>query len=197
MSPLQRLLQRVRAVLPRPDGSLAVGRRRTPRRPRTALRTGPAVPALVLRAALLALVAGAGAVVAGSPTELAVAAALGVVVATRPHAALLAITVAVLVAMRALTPGPWWALVLLAVLSHAALRVGALTDAVSWRGRVEVAVLRDALPGFLAVQAVAQVAVVLALVLDGAAPVPWLVVLAVAGLAVLGWALVRDLRARP
>ncbi|WP_454085796.1 hypothetical protein [Georgenia sp. Marseille-Q6866] len=197
MSPLQRLLERVRAALPRPDGSLTVGRPRAPRRPRTALRTGPAVPALVLRAALLALVAGAGAVVAGSPTELAVAAALGVAVAVRPHAALLAITVAVLVAMLALTPGPWWALVLLAVLSHATLRVGALTDAVSWRGRVEVAVLRDALPGFLAVQAVAQVAVVLALVLDGAAPVPWLVVLAVAGLAVLGWVLVRDLRARP
>ncbi len=195
MNALQRLLERVRAALPRPDGSLAVGGRRAPRRPRTTLRTGPAVPALVLRAALLALVAGAGAVVAGSPTELAVAATLGAVVAVRPHAALLAIAVAVLVAMLALTPGPWWALVLLVVLTHAVLRVGTVADAVSWRGRVEVAVLSGALPGFLAVQAVAQVAVLLALLLDGAAPVPWLVVLAVTGLAVLGWTLVRDVRA--
>ncbi|PYG00295.1 hypothetical protein SAMN05216184_104237 [Georgenia satyanarayanai] len=196
MSALQRLLERVRAVLPRPDGSLAVGRRRAARRPRTTLRTGPAVPALVLRATLLAVVAGAGAVVAASPTEQAVAAALGVVVAVRPHAALLGITVAVLVAMLALSPGPWWALVLLVVLTHAVLRVGAVADAVSWRGRVEVAVLRGALPGFLAVQAVAQVAVGLALLLDGAAPVPWLVVVAVAGLAVLGWASVHEIRTR-
>lgn len=196
MSVLERLLERVRAALPRPDGSLTVGRQRAPRRPRTTLRTGPAAPALLLRAALLALVVGAGALVAGDLTALGVATVLGVVVAARPHAALLAIGVAVLVAMLALSPGPWWAVALLALLTHAVLRVGALADAVSWRGRVEVAVLRDALPGFLAVQGVAQTAVGLALVLDGAAPVPWLVVLAVAGLAVLAGAVVRDLRAR-
>ncbi|WP_152192969.1 hypothetical protein [Georgenia satyanarayanai] len=194
MSALRRLLERMHAVLPRPDGALTVGPRRAPRRPRTALRTGPTAPALVLRAVLLTLVVGAGAVVATSPAQLAVAVVLGVVVTVRPHAAFLAITAALLVGMLALSPGPWWSLALLALLTHAVLRVGALADAVAWRGRVEVAVLRDALPGFLAVQAVAQAAVVVAVLLDGAAPVPWLAVLAVGALAPLLWLLVGDLR---
>lgn len=185
-----RLPERVRAALPRPEG--LPGRRQV--RPSTTLRTGAAVPALVLRGVLLLLVLGAGATVAANETQWTVAAALAVVVALRPHAALLAITVAVLAALLAFSPGPWWALTLLVLLTHALLRLGATADAVSWRGRVELAVLREATPGFLAVQVVAQAAAALALVLDSAAPVPWLVTVAVAALAVLAGALVRELR---
>lgn len=196
MSALRRLLERVRGAAPRPDGALALGGQRAPRRPRTALRTGPTVSALVLRGALLVLVTGAGLAVGDTSAAWLVAGLIGAAVAVRPHAALLAIAVAVLAGMLALSPGAWQP-ALLVLLTHAVIRLGAIADAVSWRGQVEVAVLRGALPAFLAVQLVAQAAVVLALVVDGAAPVPWLVVLAVTCLAALGWALVRDMRTRP
>jgi len=164
------------------------------RPPRTSLRAGPAVPALVLRLALTALLLGAGGLAGEGPTQWAIAAAVAGVAGVRPHAALLATGVGALVAMLALAPGPWWELPVLVLLTHAALRLGAVVDAVSWQGWVELGVLRDALPAFVGVQAVAQGAAVLALLLDGAAPLPWLVVGGVAALAALTWTVVLQLR---
>lgn len=185
---LDRLRATLRHVLPAgPAG-------RVPRPPRTVLRTGAAVPAPVLRLVLLAVTLAAGAVVADGSSQWWVVVAVACVIAVRPHAALLALGVAVLIGMLALTEGYTWQLPALVLLTHTVLRLGAVADAVAWRGRVEVAVLRDAAPAFLGVQLAGQAAALLALVLDGAAPVPWLAVGAVTALAVLGWAVVRDLR---
>ena len=163
--------------------------------PRTSVRTGPSVPALLLRLGLLLLCLAAGPVLVASQAQWWVLLVAGFLVAARPHAALLALAAAVLVGMLAVSGEHAWQLPVLVLLTHALLRLGALADAVAWQGRVELGVLRDGAGGFLAVQAVGQAAAVLALVLDGAAPVPWLAVVAVGGLGALGWALVRDLRA--
>ncbi|QDB78654.1 hypothetical protein FE251_04120 [Georgenia wutianyii] len=163
--------------------------------PRTSVRTARSVPALVLRLALLLLCLAAGVALTASQAQWWVLLVAGLLVAARPHAALVSLAAAVLVGMLAVSGAHPWQLPVLVLLTHSLLRLGALTDAVAWQGRVELGVLRDAVGGFLAVQAVAQAAAALALLLDDAAPVPWLTVLAVAGLGALGWALVRDLRA--
>ncbi|WP_157674275.1 hypothetical protein [Agrococcus carbonis] len=156
------------------------------------METERSVPALVLRLTLLALCGAAGAVL-GVP-ELWVCLVAGAVVAGWPHPILLIAAIGTLVGMFAVGGELGWQLPVLVLLTHAALRIGVVADAVSWRARIEVAVLRDAVPGFLAVQAVAQGAAALALALEGAAPVPWLVVGAVAALAVLCWVVVGRLR---
>lgn len=184
MNVVRKLLDALR----RPD------RRHAPRAPRTTLRAGRSVPAALVRLSLLALCLTTGAAVAQGMDQWWVVLVVGVLVSVRPHGALLAIGVAVLVGVYAVSGQHWWQLPVLVLLTHALLLLGAVADAVSWRGWVEVAVLRDELPRFLGVQAVAQAAVALALLLDDAAPVPWLVVGGVGALAALSWVVVSQVR---
>lgn len=186
----------LRGVLPPLRNPSVLGRERGRRRPRTSVRTGPSVPAVVVRLALALLCVAAGGAVAASPNQWWVVLVVGAVVAVRPHAALLALGAAVLIGMLAVAGEHGWQLPVLVLLTHTLLRLGAVADAVAWDGRVELAVLGGELPGFLAVQGLAQVAAVLALVLDGAAPVPWLAVAGVAALGALGWTLEVQLRTR-
>ena len=190
-----RVLTALRGALPSLRNPSVLGPGRGRRRPRTSVRSGPSVPAVVLRCALVLLCLAAGTALATSPAHWWLALVVGAVLAVRPHAALLTLGVAALVGMYAVVGSPGWQLPVLVLVTHAVLRLGAVADAVGWDGHVELAVLRDALVPFLAVQAVAQTAGALALVLDGAAPVPWLGVAATAALGALGWALVRGLRA--
>lgn len=190
-----RVLTALRGALPSLRNPSALGPGRGCWRPRTSVRSDPSVPALVLRVALVPLCLAAGTALATSPAHWWLALVVGAVLAVRPHAALLTLGVAALVGMYAVVGSPGWQLPVLVLVTHAVLRLGAVADAVAWDGHVELAVLRDALAPFLAVQAVAQTAGALALVLDGAAPVPWLGVAATAALGALGWALVRGLRA--
>lgn len=182
------VVRRPLAALRRPD------RRDAPRPPGTTLRAGRSAPAVLLRLVLLALCLAAGATVAHGADQWWVVLAVGALVCARPHGALLAIGAAVLIGMLAVSGQHWWQLPVITVLTHALLQLGAVTDAVSWRGWVELAVLRDELPRFLAVQAVAQAAAALALLLDGAVPVPWLVVGGVGALAALSWVVVLQVR---
>lgn len=182
-------MSRLRAAL-----AGAVLPRRAARPPVTTLRTGRELPALALRLALPALSLAASAALGGGSAALYVGLVVGVAVALRPHAILLALGVAALAAMYALVGQHDWQLPIVVAVTHAMLQLGAVADAVGWRGRVELAVLRDAGPRFLTVQAVAQAIAALALVLAGAPPLPWLVVGAVAALAVLCWILVQRIR---
>lgn len=190
-----RVLTALRGALPSLRNPSVLGPGRDRRRPRTSVRSGPSVPALVLRVALVPLCLAAGTALATSPAHWWLALVVGAVLAVRPHAALLTLGVAALVGMYAVVGSPGWQLPVLVLVTHAVLRLGAVADAVGWDGHVELAVLRDALAPFLAVQAVAQTAGALALVLDGAVPVPWLGVAATAALGALGWTFVRGLRA--
>lgn len=178
-------MSRVRAVL----GDTLLGQRAA-RPPVTSLHTGPAVPALALRLTLVALCLTASAVLGAAAAQLGVGIVVGLVIAVRPHAVLLTLGVTTLIGMYALVGQHGWQLPVIVAVTHALLQIGTVADAVAWRGRVELAVLRDVVPGFLTVQAVAQAATALALVLDGAPPLSWLVVGAVAALAVLYWALI-------
>lgn len=164
--------------------------------PRTRITAVAALPGWVLRI-VVPLTIGGAALAAGAagPAQWAVVGVLAALLAMRPHGALLALGVAVLAAMYVLSEpaGPWQLPVLL-LATHLVLVVGALADVVSWRARIEVAVLRDALGPFLAVQAAAQAGGLLAMVLQGRATAPWLVVVATIALAVVGWLLLRPLR---
>lgn len=160
----------------------------------TSLQTGPAVPAIALRLTLAALSLSATAALATVPEHLWVGLAIGALLAVWPHALAVAACVAVLIGMFGAVGQHSWQLPVLVAVTHAVLRLGAVAGSVSWGGRVELAVLRGALPGFLGIQVIAQVAAALALALDGAAPVPWVVVAAVAALAVLCWAMLRSIR---
>lgn len=165
------------------------------RAPRTTLRTETALPGWVLRAALLLVTVLAGlAAGAADPAQWGVVGGLALLVALRPHGTLTALAVGVLAAMSVLTDAAaLWQLPVLLLSTHLLLALGPLADVSPWRARVEVAVLRDALAPFLAVQALAQVAGVVAAALRGAAPVPWFVVVALAGLGVVTWLLIRQL----
>lgn len=182
-------MNRVRSAL---GGALL--RRRAPTLPATSLHTGRAVPALTLRVALSVLSLTASAALGADPAQLSVGIVVGVAIAVRPHAVLLALGVAALIAMHALTAQHGWQLPVLVAVTHAVLQLGSIVGAVSWRGRIELAVLREVAPRFLIVQAVAQAAAGVALVLDGAPPLPWLVVAAVAALAALCWTLLGLIR---
>lgn len=174
-------------------------RRPEMRPPRTRVVTGAAVPGWVLRL-LVAAVGVLGGLAAGAqePVQWVVVGAVAVVVAGRPHGMLLALGVAVLAAMYVLGDSPAaWQLPVLLVCTHLVLVLGPLADVASWRARVELAVLRDALPSFVAVQVAAQAAGLLAALLRGSATVPWLVVVALAALGVLTWLVLLPLHRRP
>lgn len=160
----------------------------------TSLHTGPAVPALWLRLTIVALCLSASSALATAPEHVWAGLAIGAVLAIWPHAFLLTAGTALLIAMFAVVGQHDWQLPVLVAVTHAVLRVGAVAGSVSWRGRVELAVLLDALPAFLGIQAIAQAAAALALVLDGATAVPWVVVAAVAALAILCWATLSSVR---
>lgn len=167
------------------------------RAPRTSVTTVAALPGWTLRLAM-ALVVGLGGLAAGAhdTVQWVIVAATALVLTVRPYAILTALAIVVLAAMYALgDPAPWQLPVLL-LTTHLLLVLGAHADITSVRARLEAAVLRDALPTFLAVQVVAQVGGVLAAVLRGTATVPWLVVVAVAGLGAVTWLLVSQLGRR-
>lgn len=164
---------------------------------RTRVVTDAAVPGWVLRLAMALLVGLAGlAAGADGQTQWAITAAIALLLAARPYGMLIALGIAVSAAMYALDgpAGPWQLPVLL-LATHLLLVLGAYADLTGWRARLEVAILRDALPSILTVQVAAQAAGVLAAVLQDAAPVPWLIVAALAGLGLLSW-LVADQLAR-
>ena len=172
--------------------SMAAAKARRSATPRTRITTTAAIPGWALRAALALLVGLAG-LAAGTPglSQWVVVGMVALVLAARPHGMLLALGVGVLAAMYVLTsPVAVWHLPVLLLATHLLLVVGALADATSWRGRVEAAVLRDALPSFLTIQVAAQAGGALAALLSGAPAMPWLVVGAVAALAVVTWRVV-------
>lgn len=146
---------------------------RAPRRrgepPVVDVRTGPTVPAVVVRT-VLALAGAAAAMVAGTAPgpvvpgpALVLMAAVGVAGAVVPRAPLTALLL-VVVGVRVLVADPVspWVLAALVLLLHVALRAGAVAARTGWRARVEVAVLRDDLRAALAAQAGAQALALLA-----------------------------------
>ncbi|MEE6280128.1 hypothetical protein [Georgenia sunbinii] len=176
----------------------AIGSRRQAGPARTTLRTATAIPGWVIRLLIMLFAAVAGTGVASTEPQWAVVAAVAVLLAVNPHGALVPVGVAVLAAMLALSAtGAGWQLPALLLGSHAVVALAPVATATSWRGRVELAVLRDLLPSFLGVQLVAQAAGLGARVLQGAGEVPWLVVVAVAALGGISWLLTRQLTRRP
>lgn len=165
---------------------------------RTTVVTAAAVPGWALRAVLVLLVALGGRAAGADGFQWAVVGALALLVAARPHPVLGALAVAVLGGMLVLGDEPArWQLPVLLAATHGMLALGAVAAVTSWRGRVEVGVLRDELPAVLVVQALAQVAGVTSALLQGRATVPWLVVVALGGLAAVTWLLVGGLAQRP
>ena len=186
-------LRRVVSALRRATGTSGGGRQ-----PRTTVRTETAVPGWLLRLGIPLTVLLAGTGVARTTSQWSVVAVVALLLAVVPNGALVPVGVGVLAAMLALLGSPsWWSLPVLLLATHALLVLGSVATATSWRARVEVGVLRDLLPSFLAVQLVAQGAGIGASVLDGAAPVPWLVVVAVVALGALSWLVVAQLSRRP
>lgn len=141
--------------------------------PHVVLTTGPAVPAVALRAALALVSAGAVALAfAGAPPAASlVLVAVAVVPAVRPRSVATALVV-LAVGVRVLVGGPPepWRLALLVLLLHALVWLTALAARTGRRTRVEVAVLRDAAPAALAAQAGAQALALVATALAGGAP---------------------------
>ncbi len=164
---------------------------------RTTVATAATVPGWVLRAGLALLLALGGLAAGAEGVQWAVVAALALVVAARPHAALGALAVAVLGSMLVLGEAPArWQLPALLAATHGVLALGAVAAVSSWRGRVELAVLRAELPAVLVVQALAQLAGVTAALLQGRATLPWTAVAALAGLGAVTWVLVAGLARR-
>jgi len=168
--------------------ALAVGEHRLSPRParppRTRVHTGPAVPGWVLRLAVLVPVLLAGVALSPEGAQWLVLATVGVGLAVRPHGALVALAIAgVGVILVFAEPAGWWRLPLLVLASHGLLWLAALAEPAAWDTRVELAVLRAALPAFLLIQLAGQAAGALAQLLGGAAPVPWLLVAGLVGLA--------------
>lgn len=155
--------------------------RRAERLPRTRVHTGPAVPGWLLRVAVLVPVLLVGVALSAQGTQWAVLAAVGVGLAVRPHGALVALAIAAVGAAVVLVdPTGWWRLPLLVLAGHALLGLAAIAEPAAWDSRVELAVLRAALPAFLLIQLVGQAAGAMAQLLSG--QVPWLVVLGLVGL---------------
>ncbi|MDD9207452.1 hypothetical protein PU560_13395, partial [Georgenia sp. 10Sc9-8] len=73
----------------------------------------------------------------------------------------------------------------------AVLRLAALAEHVPWRATVELDVLGHVVRSVLVVQLPAQLLTVLAGRLSGVGPEPWLAVVAVLAVGVLGWVLLR------
>lgn len=170
---------------------------RSGRPPRTRVRTGPAVPGWALRVAVLLPVLLAGVALSPEGAQWLVLATVGVGLAIRPHGALVALAIAgVGLVLVFAEPSGWWRLPLLVLASHGLLWLAALAEPAAWDTRVELAVLRAALPAFLVVQLVGQAAGALAQLLRGAAPLPWLVVAGLAGLALVTALLTTQLARR-
>ncbi|QCB94915.1 hypothetical protein [Cellulomonas shaoxiangyii] len=141
--------------------------------PSVTLRTGPAVHALVLRGALALAGLAAAATAAGGAVPTAVAVLLvvaGAAPAVWPRSVAPALLVLGL-GVRVLVAGPpeAWRLALLVLLVHAVLWLAAVAARTGRRTRVELAVLRDAAPVALVVQAGAQVLALVAAALAGGA----------------------------
>lgn len=177
----------------------ATGELRSPRRseqlPRTRVHTRRAVPGWLLRVAIVLPVLLIGVALSAQGTQWAVLAAVGVGLAVRPHGALVALAIAAVGAIVVLVdPAGWWRLSLLVLAGHGLLWLAAVAEPAAWDSRVELAVLRAALPAFLLIQLVGQTAGAMAQLLSG--QVPWLVVLGLVGLGAVTTLLTTQLARR-
>lgn len=160
--------------------------------PRVRIATGPAVPAWVLRLVLLALGTGCGALVTSGPmSRVLLGAGLLVVVVLPGSLAAAPFVIGVALVLAAAGPGhPLTTALLLAGL-HLFMLLGALVSELSLVARVELRSLWPSARRYLLIQAPSQLlALTVVKLADHPVTVPWLPVLAAAGLtAMVSWLL--------
>lgn len=186
-----------RLSFPEPLERLIAPRRRPHPPPRVEVVTGSTVHAWALRLMMVAALAGALALVTRSQGHWLVAVALLAGIAARPDGIAPALFVGGLGLLVLTGPAdPWQARVFLLVFAvHLAVELGAVAGALPVEARVEWRVLARAVPVFLGVQAVAQTLALLGAWVAGQPPaMPWLPLVAAAGVAVLSWAVTSQLR---